>query len=123
MISRQNPYQNSRNYSSCRTLPSVPAAVMKVQSSSGIDNSSSQNSFVEKSVKEEFEEMIEPSFFDHKFKKPLKKLRDPKKDVIVLGRTSSLLLKHPQATKSRNQPLKQSNSVAQYASVGRISVQ
>ena len=73
----------------------------------------------EKSAEEEFFEMIEPSFFDHKFKKPMKKMSDAKREGQILGRPSSLLRV---GSKSRNsQLLKQSQSMANFASQASIS--
>lgn len=79
-MSRQNMYQNSRNYSSCQTLPAVLKKCQSNQVNEYNDYSSSPNSGATKSAEEEFLSMIEPSLFSHQFKKPMKKLSSAKKE-------------------------------------------
>ena len=80
------------NYYSMQSTPSVPA-VKKTSRLSGVGQKQmdqmNEDVQLSKSLREELEEMIEPSFFDRQLRRPLK--FDARRDANYRGRTSQLV--------------------------------
>ena len=100
-------------YNSAQSTPSVPA-VKRTSRLSGINQKQidqmNEDVQLSRSLREEFEEMIEPSFFDRQFKRPLK--FDARNNASYYRSTTSQLIKR---AKSRNPTLKQSKSAGVFA--------
>ena len=99
-------------YNSNQSMPSVPAARTAKRVSDIIQRQKAQMDEevqLPRSLREELEEMIEPSHFDYSFRRP-KKL-DASRDAYYRGSTSHLLKR----AKSRNPTLKQSKSAGGFA--------